>query len=163
VNVYLIGMPGSGKSEVGALLAPMLEMSFVDLDALIEQEAGMPVADVFRTEGELGFRRREREALRSAAQREDLVVACGGGTVVDGENRELMRASGRVVLLEVDPDTIAGRIEFDGSRPLLREPADIERLLEERAHDYRTAADAVVDGSETPETVAAQAAEAVGA
>ena len=161
MNVYLIGMPGSGKSEVGALVAPILGLGFADLDALIETEAQVDVAQVFRTEGELGFRRRERAALRDAADRGELVVACGGGTVIDEENRSVMRDSGTIVLLSVPAGTLVDRIDFDGSRPLLSGPEDVERLLAERDYEYRASADVVVDGSGAPDAVAAAVAEAV--
>lgn len=161
MNVYLIGMPGSGKSEVGKLAAASMEREFVDLDALIEEEAGTDVATVFRREGELGFRRRERAALQGTIDRGELVVACGGGTILDEENRWAMNASGIVIWLSVDAAVLEDRIDFDGSRPLLKTPEDLTRLLAEREHTYRVASDEIIDASGEPEAVAADVARAV--
>lgn len=96
-GLALVGMPGAGKSTVGALAAARLGMPFVDLDQEIERAAGMPIPRIFETEGEAGFRRRETEALRRVALAGGQVIAAGGGIVKSAENRELLRMNCVVV------------------------------------------------------------------
>ncbi len=155
-NVYLIGMPGSGKSEVGRIVAERLQVPFVDLDEEIEAASGMPAVDAFRTEGEEEFRRRETAALSRISSRNRMVVACGGGTVVAADNRTLLRAGGTVVWLDVPAHAIVERVDFGADRPLLRTPEDVEVLLKEREPLYRETADVVITGADEPEAVAAE-------
>ena len=94
-RVYLVGMPGSGKSSVGRSLAKQWDARFVDLDAEIERTAGRSIAEIFRKEGEDGFREVEEAALRQAANDADrCVIACGGGIVLRGSNRDVLRQTG---------------------------------------------------------------------
>ena len=87
-NIVLIGYRGSGKTSVGRLLADRLGWAFVDTDDLIESQAGTSIADIFATEGEAGFRAREREAIAKATQDARRVIAVGGGAVTDRRNVE---------------------------------------------------------------------------
>lgn len=154
--MYLIGMPGSGKSEVGRIVADALQMPFADLDEEIEREAGMSIAEIFAAEGESGFRRRETSVLSRVSSRNRMVVACGGGTVLDPDNRTLLRAGGTVVWLNVPAEVIVERLDFDGGRPLLRAPEDVDALLKEREPLYRESANVVVDADGELEAVAAE-------
>ncbi len=155
-NVYLVGMPGSGKSEVARLVAASLEVPFVDLDEEVEAEAGMSIAAIFGAEGESGFRRRETAALSRVSSRNRMIVACGGGIILGEDNRTLLGAGGTVVWLDVSTEVIAERVDFGTDRPLLRTPADVGALLKEREAAYRDVADAVVPGDDEPEVVAAE-------
>ncbi len=152
--VYLVGMPGSGKSTVGPELARRLDVPFVELDAEIERVAGCSVREIFEREGESGFRAREAEALKEAAAVDPSVVSCGGGVVLEPANRVTLRASGEVVFLSVPLEELERRVEPGTDRPLIRHREDLERLYREREPLYREFAAHVVDASGSPEEVA---------
>ncbi len=154
-NVYLVGMPGSGKTSVGRELARRLGRRFVDLDAEVELVAGRRIAEIFETQGEERFRALEREALVRAAGDEPSVVACGGGIVMDPTNRRLLKESGTVVLLTVPAARLRERVRPGEGRPLVRAEGDLERLLREREALYTEVADRVVGADADAGTVAA--------
>jgi shikimate kinase len=162
VNVYLVGMPGSGKSAVGRALASLLSRPFVDLDEEVEQQAGRSVTEIFRTAGEGAFRLAESRALASAARGRETVVACGGGVVLDPSNRALLSSSGVVVYLEAPLETLRARVGDGSARPLLRNDGDLEALLADREPLYRSIAEHVVDAQPDAETVAKGVAEVIG-
>ena len=151
-NVVLIGFMGTGKTSVGRLLASRLGCAFHDLDHKIEERCGMSIPAMFREHGEPYFRAREKEAVRAAAGRTNLVIATGGGTVKDAENVALLRSSGILVALTADVDTILCRTAARGARPVLDgadagdRRAAVVRLLEERRALYE-GADIAVDTS----------------
>ena len=151
-NIVLIGFMGTGKTSTGKTLAARLGFSFLDLDEAIEQAAGMTIPAIFEQFGEEGFRAREREAVKLAAERRNTVISTGGGTVKSQENMEALRAGGVVVCLQADVDTILQRTITQGQRPVLdgRDAGDrrkaIEQLMQERAQLY-THADYTVDTS----------------
>jgi shikimate kinase len=155
VIVYLVGMPGSGKSSVGPELARRLGVPFVELDAEIERAAGKPVREIFERDGEARFRELEAAALVEAAGSDPSVVSCGGGVVLEPANRVTLRATGDVVFLSVPLAVLQARIRPAAERPLIREEGDLERLFEQREALYREFAAHVVDGSGTVEEVAA--------
>ena len=99
--VYLVGMPGSGKSTVGPELARRLDVPFLELDAEIERAAGKGVTEIFEQDGEPRFRELEAAALKDAAALDPSVISCGGGVVLEPANRVILRASGEVVFLSV--------------------------------------------------------------
>lgn len=160
-NVYLIGMPGSGKSRVGRELAAMLDMPFMDLDKDIEEQAGCSIEEIFRYQDETTFREMEKVALRRASELSGAVVACGGGVVLDAENRALMKSGGLVVWLNVSVKRLNERAPAGGRRPLLREPGDMERLLDEREPLYREVADRIIEGRDDASDMVRAVAEAV--
>lgn len=143
-HVWLVGMPGSGKSTIGPPLAERLGLAFVDLDDEVERESGLPVAEIFEREGESGFRERERRVLASVAGGTGSVVATGGGAVLADENRRVMRSTGFVVHLVVDEETARARLEAEPpARPLLTDRGAWSRLAGERATAYTAASDLV--------------------
>jgi shikimate kinase len=154
VIVYLVGMPGAGKTTVGRELAGRLGVPFVDLDAEIEREAGATVPEIFRDEGEAAFRALEAAALVKASTDDPSVVACGGGIVLEPANRITLRNTGVAVYLDVPVDDLRRRVRPSAERPLIREEGDLERLLEARAPLYREFASRVVDGRGDPGGVA---------
>jgi shikimate kinase len=170
MRIYLSGFMASGKSTVGPILARELGYDFMDLDDAIEEAAGRSIPEIFAIEGELGFRQRETEALWQTADRDDLVVALGGGTIVDDANREWALDHGLVVTLDVDAGTLLDRLgdeadhrpllQDEEGRPLGREAMRrrIEQMLSERRSAYAQA-HATVDATRPPEVVAAVIAE----
>jgi shikimate kinase len=154
--VYLVGMPGSGKSTVGMELAGRLGLPFVDLDDEVEREMGMDVARIFAERGEVAFREAEAGALTKAATQDPAVVACGGGVVLEPANRVTLRATGSTVFLDVPLAELRDRVRPAQDRPLIHEEGDLERLLAEREPLYREFAAHVVDGVGSPGDVAAR-------
>lgn len=141
--LWLVGMMGSGKTAVGKELAAHIGSRFADTDQLIEIKAGMRIKKIWEAEGEEGFRAREKEVLRSIEHEEDVIVATGGGVVLDPTNIELMRSGGTVVWLDARPATLATRIGNSGHRPLLAGQDLASRLFEisnQRRAAYQAAA-----------------------
>ena len=161
-HVYLIGMPGSGKSSVGRALATLLGSPFVDLDQEIERETGRTVQQIFRDDGEARFRDLEREALIHAAAGEASVVSCGGGAPLRDDNQQVMRQTGTVVWLNVPLASLRRRIrDFIETRPLVKDPLDLERIYHQRDSVYRRVADREVDAEGDPLAVARAIVEVV--
>jgi shikimate kinase len=148
MNVFLVGPMGSGKSAVGRQLARQLWLGFVDSDAEIEARTGVDVAYIFEREGEAGFRQREAEIIAELAGRDGLVVATGGGAILDAESRERMRSRGRVVYLRTSVEQQVARTRRSAERPLLNNSdprGTLARLFEFRAPLYAAAAEFTVD------------------
>jgi shikimate kinase len=146
--VFLIGMPGAGKSTIGKGLAKALRRPFVDLDQQIEQRCGVAIPVIFEIEGEQGFRKRESQALAEVAQQRGKVVATGGGAVLAQENQEILRNDGVVVYLRASVDELHRRTNRDRNRPLLatNDPRQrLSELFEQRGPLYESLADIVVD------------------
>lgn len=153
----LIGPMGAGKTEVGAALAHRLGRPFVDTDLLVEESAGAPIATIFETEGEQGFREREKTAVAEALKVSGGVISCGGGALTSTENAELVRDAGVVVYLKVDAATAADRLGDDTLRPLLKgtdTKARLQELIAVREPLYEATADHIVEASgETDQVV----------
>lgn len=156
-NIVLIGMPGCGKSTLGAALAEVTGKQLVDLDAEIEREAGCPIAEIFAAEGEAGFRRRETAAAAKFGKENRLVISCGGGIVKNAANIRLLRQNG--VILQVSRPI--DRLALAGGRPLSQSRADVERLWAERAPLYAAARDALIPNETTIEAALQAALEAL--
>jgi shikimate kinase len=140
--IFLVGFMGTGKSTVGLLLAAKLERRFVDLDAVIEEEAHMTVAEIFFGEHEAGFRAREAAALRRVAAQGPQIIAVGGGAPAHGDNMDFMLHAGRVVCLSASVDELVRRVGDGESRPMLagkQVRPEIERLLAHRERFYARA------------------------
>lgn len=143
--VFLTGFMGAGKTTVGRILAERTGMSFVDLDDEIVAAEGATVADIFAVRGEAGFRDAERTALRSLTDREDVIIACGGGVVTDDESRSILESAGTVVYLAVSPAEALARIGGETDpRPLLRRDS-ASALLASREPLYAATADFTID------------------
>ena len=154
-RVALIGFMGSGKSTVGALLARRLGWEFVDVDALVEAEAGATISDIFAAHGEEHFRTLESACLRGLAERTRLVVAAGGGAPLRDANRWFFTDAGTTVFhLHVPLERALARAGDGRTRPLLARGADaVRRLYEERLPRYRElGVDIATDGG-SPEDV----------
>ena len=146
-NVFLIGPMGSGKSAVGRHLARLLRFSFYDSDADIEAKTGVDIAFIFEKEGETGFRLREKESIERLTRLDDVVLATGGGAVIDADNRRVLAERGAVVYLQTSIDQQLERTRHGRHRPLLND-TDPEQKLKElmlrRAVLYAQIADLTV-------------------
>ncbi len=146
-NIVLVGPMGSGKSAVGKQLARDLELDFVDSDAEIEKRTGVDIAYIFEKEGEAGFRVREREIIGELAQRQGIVLATGGGAVLEPDNRRLLSEMGSIVYLETTIEQQLERTRHTRHRPLLldRDPETVlTELMEIRAPLYEEVSDITV-------------------
>ena len=140
MNIYLIGMMGTGKSTIGKLLTKMLDYPFVDLDEKIEKYAGKSITEIFKNNGEENFRNLESEHLRFYS---NSVIACGGGIIMRKENRTFMKDNGKAVLLTASIPELSKRLIESDSRPLLAVENKEELMkniwLERRLHYFSTA------------------------
>jgi len=135
-NLFLGGFMAAGKTAVGKEISRLSGRAFLDVDGLIEQREAMSVAEIFERRGELCFRRLEAETVREACGLENTVVALGGGTLLNAELKKLILQTGRLVILEVLPETVIERTrEEKGKRPLL-EPRGVEELMARRREAY---------------------------
>jgi len=150
-SIALIGFMGAGKTVVGKVLAEKLGKKFIELDSLIEQRARKSIADIFQQYGEIAFREREIEITREVSRGENLVIACGGGIVLNKINIDRLRQQSRTVYLTAPPELILERVSDDGGkRPLLKaadKDLNIRELLEFRKPFYERAADITIDTS----------------
>ena len=151
-NIALIGFMGTGKTAVGEVLAEKLGRSFVELDLLIEQKAGKSIPDIFQQDGETAFRELEIDVTNEVSKDKNLVIACGGGIVLNKMNIERLRKSARMVYLTASPRVILKRVaNEEGQRPLLEvdNPTLVTReMLRFRKPFYERAADIKIDTSE---------------
>lgn len=138
-KIYLVGFMASGKSTVARALAGRLGWRFEDIDELVERQERMPIADIFTRQGEAYFRGIEREMLRVVQPLRHVVVATGGGTFADPDNRALINLDGVSVWLDVPLVELIPRIPQDGRRPLATNRADLERLFAARLESYALA------------------------
>ncbi len=148
-NIALIGFMGTGKSEVGRLLAARLKFKFIETDALVEARAGKSISRIFDEVGEIGFRELEIEVVKDVARERRAVIACGGGLVLNKINIDRLKERSVIVLLTATPSVILKRVAAQaGQRPLLDvdNPAMVIRdMLKSRKPFYTAAADTVVD------------------
>ncbi len=147
-NIFLVGLMGSGKTTVGRALAKWLDMQFIDSDQEIESRTGASISWIFEIEGEESFRKREAEAIRDLTAQKGIVLATGGGTVINPENRRYLKERGTVVYLRASVNNILQRTMHDRTRPLLQteDPRKkIEELSIQREPFYREVADIVID------------------
>jgi len=133
-RIYLTGFMGSGKSTIGPILANTIGYEFVDIDRSIERAAGKSVNQIFLESGEDRFRSLERELVVSLSARPHLVIALGGGTIMDAENFRRIMASGIVVYLKSTPEQVFRRVYRREDRPVLRDQAG-ERLDDDRLRE----------------------------
>ena len=147
-NLFLVGPMGAGKSAVGRQLARMLHLSFVDSDDEIESRTGVDIPFIFEKEGEEGFRKREAKIIDELSARDGIVLATGGGAVINPQNRNFLGARGFVVYLFTSVDQQVARTQRGRERPMLANGDSrqiLEDLMEFRDPLYREIADLTVE------------------
>lgn len=149
-NIALVGFMGTGKTVVGRALAKSLDMDFIELDSRIEKVANRSIPQIFKEEGEKGFRSLEAQVVRELKGIKDTVISCGGGVVLTKANRDTLGEVATVILLKADMDVIMERVAGDDTRPLLQVENRWERmraLMGDREKAYQQCADITVDTS----------------
>ena len=149
-NIVLIGMPGSGKSAVGRILAEKTGRSLADTDQLITEKAGKPIPDIFRENGEPAFRGLETEIIRALSKQGGQIISTGGGAVLRPENVTALRQNGRLFWLDRDPEALVPTDD----RPLADTAEKMKQLYRVREPVYRAAADEIIPVTGTPEDAA---------
>jgi len=150
-NIALIGFMGVGKTAVGKVLAEKLGRSFVELDSLIEQKAGKSIPDIFQQDGETVFRELEIEVTKEVSKGRNLVIACGGGIVLNKINIDRLKQQSMLVYLTASPKVILKRVSSEaGERPLIKlasRALNVRELLGFRKPFYERAADITINTS----------------
>ncbi|MBU2496080.1 MAG: shikimate kinase [Candidatus Omnitrophota bacterium] len=174
MKIVLTGFMGAGKSATGKILARQLNLEFIDTDSIVEERAGQPIKEIFQLQGEPFFRSLEKKVVAEIARKDGVVIAVGGGAILDPENRRNLKKNGIVIFLMVSPDWVRKRVAGDGSRPLLNVPNNvgarliapagrmnptptkkiIKNLLSQRLPLYRKADICVDTDGKTPRAVA---------
>jgi shikimate kinase len=147
-NLFLVGMPGCGKSTLGRLLARRLDKPFFDADVELERRLGVTIPVIFELEGEPGFRDREATVLADLVVQNNIVLSTGGGVVLRPSNRDQLKQGGTVLYLHAPPATLWERTRHSKHRPLLQSPdpfARVQELYAARDSLYREVADVVVE------------------
>jgi len=148
-NIFLIGLMGTGKTTVGRQLSRKLKMEFYDSDRVIEERTGADIPLIFEKEGEDGFRKREVAIIDELTQKQNIILATGGGAILNANNRNHLVNRGTVFYLKSNLKTLIERTSKDKNRPLLHadEPAEaiLRRLLEQRGPLYEETADHVIE------------------
>jgi shikimate kinase len=157
-HLILVGLPGSGKSTVGRLVADSLNAQLIDIDLLLMREMAMPVSQIFAMQGEVAFRRMERDAVRAACAREPAVIVPGAGWAAQEGELDAARASSLVVYLKCAPATALKRSEQGEARPLLLGPDPLARMreLETQREPFYTRADRQVPADSRPADAVAE-------
>lgn len=149
-NIFLVGLMGAGKTTVGKMLAKHLGKTFYDSDHEIEKRTGVKIPLIFEIEGEAGFRARESTAIDELTQYDQIVLATGGGAVLNQKNREALSQRGTVIYLRASVEDLWQRTRHDKNRPLLQTQDPQEKLRElfaQRDPLYQEVADIIIDTS----------------
>ena len=149
-NIILCGFMGCGKSSIGRKLSKKSGREFVDTDRYIEEKTGMTVAEIFEQKGEEGFREIETEVCKELSEKDNLVIAAGGGTLTLQRNVDILRQGGKIIFIDVSYENLCERLKRDTRRPLLQvenRNEVIKELLEKRLPLYRKAASVYVNGN----------------
>lgn len=166
-HIILVGLPGAGKTTVGALVAQKLARTFLDFDTEIERREGMPISQIFGERGEGGFRQLERKLTEELKDLGSMVLSPGGGWITDAESVALLRPPAKLIYLRIRPESALNRLGgSSGGRPLLNRPdplGELNKLFEARRALYQSADVEIGTELYTPEQVATQIVEKVGA
>ena len=146
-NIVLVGLMGAGKSTVGRHLARRLKMEFYDSDHEVEARTGVNISTIFEIEGEKGFRIREEQMIGELCQKENIILATGGGSILSATTRKIIQETAHVVYLSTTAEQLFVRIRHDKSRPLMQTNKPLEtlkNLLKEREPYYLEVASSII-------------------
>lgn len=129
-NIIITGFMGTGKSTVGKYLAVTMGKQFLDMDSLIEEREGKSIPDIFQQKGEKYFRMLEKKTLKKIAKEKNMVIATGGGTLLEEENYLLAEKEGLVILLKANSTVIFSRLKSDEDRPLLSGNNKLNKIID---------------------------------
>jgi len=160
MRIYLTGFMTSGKSTIGPILANVLGYDFYDLDREIENIEKLTVVEIFEKHGEQYFREAESKILNELAKKDNLVISLGGGTIVNKNNFDMMKRTGKIIYLKVSPETLYKRLRHKTDRPIFKDLVlnnknekdfmkRISELMEKRKHFYELS-DIIIDTELTP-------------
>ena len=167
MNVILCGMMGAGKTTIGIKIAELTGRRWYYTDGVIVDRHGK-ISDIFEYYGEAHFRKLETEIVKELSKKVDLVISTGGGLVLKSENNALLKPNGKIVFLRASIETLAKRLNVDGTRPLLQTSTEsirdrLARLMKERMPIYEHVADYIVDvDGKTPEQIAKEIVKMIG-
>lgn len=150
-NIFLVGPMGAGKTTIGKQLAAAKDLDFYDSDHEIEARTGVTIPHIFDIEGEEGFRRREEDMIDELTQKQNIVLATGGGAVIREINRQRLKSRGTVIYLYADIEQLLERTSRDKNRPLLQNDnprQKLEELMATRDPLYREVADLIINTEE---------------
>lgn len=156
-SIFLCGFMGCGKTTIGKILAKRTGREFIDMDKYIEEKENMTVSQIFETHGEDYFRDVEHQVCKELSEKQDLIVATGGGALTFQRNVDVIRKSATVLLISVPVEVISKRLKNDTTRPLLQRPDKEEAMCElynKRLPIYTDAATVIVNGTGHPKAVA---------
>jgi len=134
MRIYLIGMPGSGKSSVGKKLANKINYQYIDMDEYIENKLNKKIPLIFSEDGEAYFRLKEKEVLNDFLSLDNVIISTGGGVIKDKSNKDLM--NGKIIFIDVDLSILENRLKNDNTRPLLKVKT-VKELYDERIDNYK--------------------------
>lgn len=134
MRIYLIGMPGSGKSSVGKKLANKINYQYIDMDEYIENKLNKKIPLIFSQNGEAYFRLKEKEVLNDFLLLDNVIISTGGGVIKDRSNKDLM--NGKIIFIDVDLSILENRLKNDNTRPLLKVKT-VKELYDERIDNYK--------------------------
>ncbi|MGB9814207.1 MAG: 3-dehydroquinate synthase [Thermovenabulum sp.] len=161
-NIVLSGLPGSGKTTIGKILAENTNRAFVDTDRLIEDFTGETISDIFKRYGEERFREIESFVIQKVSQLKNTVISLGGGTLTRRGNYELLKNNSTIIFLNASLETLLSRLENDFSRPLLEsddlnsKKEKLSRLYDARIKLYQETADIILEADDSPEKIAGE-------
>jgi len=158
-NIVLCGFMGCGKTTVGRIVARTLGRRFIDSDNYIENKFQMKISQIFEKYGETHFRESEHDAILELSKLNEIVIATGGGVVLNSDNVKALKTTGYIFYIEITSQIVLERLKNDTSRPLLmkddKEKA-IAGIMEKRSPIYSSAADFKIDGSLSPKCISNQ-------
>ena len=165
-NIFLIGFMGAGKSTIAKVLKEKLNVPLCEMDEMIAEQQKMAISDIFAQYGETHFRDLETQLVKDISEKDGVIVSCGGGAVLRQKNTQMMKESGRIVLLTATPETVYQRVKNSTDRPLLNGHMNVEyiaSLMEKRRALYAGACDiSVSTDGKTPEQIAMEILAAAG-
>lgn len=156
-NLILCGFMGCGKTTVGENLRKKSGMNLIDTDTYIEKTQGMTISEIFEKYGEDYFRDLEHKACKELSEKKGVIISTGGGALTFQRNVDVLKSTGTVVLIDVPLEVLKERLKHDTTRPLLQRPDKDEAmkaLYEKRMPMYKSAADIIIDGNNSPLQVA---------